>query len=225
MRKKALLICLVFSITSLPAVNLFGQTEEAELAIYREEMVLDLKTRIKDERITGVFLAVPRHLYVPSDYRKMAYELIPIPLDDQKILPSPELLAIIFSKAGLEQESRVLVIGSACSYSAVLLSGLVQNVFVIDQFHRVVQPRDNIRIKRSPGWEDWKTEAPFDFIFVQDAVGIIPSSLYAQLTPEGILIFPLLTESGYQTLIMIQRKGNEMEIRSLGDCFFTPMYQ
>jgi protein-L-isoaspartate(D-aspartate) O-methyltransferase len=155
----------------------------------------------------------------------MAYELIPIPLDDQKILPSPELLAMIFSKAGLKQDSRVLVIGSACSYSAVLLSGLVQSVYVIDRFYRVVQPRDNIRIKRAAGWDDWKTDAPFDFIFVQDAVGTIPSSLYAQLTTEGILIFPLLTESGYQTLIMIRKKGSDMEIRSLGDCFFTPLYQ
>lgn len=205
--------------------SLYAQEQETQYLKEREEMVLSLKKKIRDPRVLQALMDVPRHLFVPEEYTEMAYDTIPIPLDDQRILPSPEILSLVFDAAKLNLESRVLVVGSACGYSAAILSNLVETVHVIDPFYRVVLPNPRIRISRSKEWTDWTAQGPYDFIFVQDAVGVIPVALTSQLADGGRMVFPILTDSGFQALMILTRYGDGFEIRALGEGFFTPRYQ
>ena len=223
MRLKAIIFILFYFFTLSSVSGQDSLTDQEKLySLQREEMVLNIikATGIKNDAITAAFLAIPRHKYIPEEYRNFAYSLTPIPLTNKVIIPSPEVLALIFHNAELSKDSKVLLIGQGSDYAVALLSRIAGTVWVSDPAIRITG-LNNVRIKKALSWQGWTDQAPFDFIFVHYAVNEIPLVLTKQLKDGGILIFPLITGSGLQTLIMLRKTGEAFSLKDLGDCFFT----
>ncbi len=77
---------------------------------------------IKDPRVLKAFRTVPRHLYVPSEYRRLAYEDESIPIGEgQTITPTYD---VAFMTEVLEPKAtdKVYEVGTGSGYQASILS-------------------------------------------------------------------------------------------------------
>jgi protein-L-isoaspartate(D-aspartate) O-methyltransferase len=79
-------------------------------------------------------------------------------------------------------------------------------------------------VKNADGYFGWPDKGPFDAIIVTCAAGFVPPPLIEQLKPGGIMILPLGSPFGYQTLVVVTKddKG-KVASREVLPVRFVPM--
>lgn len=88
------------AITNLSA----GQTERI-FEEKRKKMVEEQIVRrgVKDERVTGAMLEVPRHRFVPRGLEDAAYEDMPLPIGYGQTISQPYIVAFMTEALGLKE--------------------------------------------------------------------------------------------------------------------------
>ena len=76
--------------------------------------------------------SVPRHLFVPQEYRSSAYEDGPLPIGFQQTISQPYIVAYMTQLLDLTGGERVLEVGTGSGYQAAILSALVAEVHTIE---------------------------------------------------------------------------------------------
>src|SRR6516225_8456417 len=101
----------------------------------RAEMVeKQLRRRgIRDPAVLAAMLAVPRHEFVPAEFRSRAYEDVPLPIGGGQTISQPYIVAAMTSALNLQPGDRVLEIGTGSGYQAAVLSLLAREVFTIER--------------------------------------------------------------------------------------------
>src|ERR1700683_368565 len=188
-----------------------------DLAQMRERMVADqLRLRgIADPRVLEAMRAVPRERFVPSELREHAYDDSPLPIGSGQTISQPYMVALTCEAAQLLAPERVLEVGTGSGYEAAVLSKLASQVVSIecnphlyDRARLILQSvgAPNVGLRLGDGSLGCIEEAPFDVIIVSAAMPGIPTTLLAQLKPDGRLIAPI-GEEELQTLVRIGRRG------------------
>ena len=77
---------------------------------------------------------VPRHAFVPPEWRHEAYSDRPLPIADDQTIPQPYMVAIMTQSLVLQGHERVLEVGTGSGYQAAVLSRLVAHVYTIEYF-------------------------------------------------------------------------------------------
>ena len=80
----------------------------------------------------------------------------------------------------------------------------------------------NVQFRPGDGWEGWPKYGPYDGIIVAAAAPVVPEKLLEQLAPDGRLVMPV-GPPGYQELMLVTRKQDHFEERSLGGVSFVPL--
>ena len=81
-----------------------------------------------------------------------------------------------------------------------------------------------LEIKFSDGKLGWEEKAPFDAIIATAASDELPQQLLNQLSPNGIIVLPLKTQSGQELRVFSRVKNtNETEERFIEPVRFVPM--
>jgi protein-L-isoaspartate(D-aspartate) O-methyltransferase len=205
--------------------------EEAFLISKRREMVTFLIERhnLTDEALQEAFSVIPRHLFVPENLQRMAYRLSYLPLGGGQVLAEPSLLAAILSSLGIASSDKVLIAGASTPYTAALTSTLASQVYVIegipDQYTSGTAAfRDlgltNISMKQAKTFSSWRDEAPFNCILIHGSIERIPSLILDMLAPDGRLVCSLADPSGFQMLLLVEKRREKLSIRSGGQSFF-----
>ncbi len=196
----------------------------------RQELVSELELYgINDKRILSAFLKVPRHLFVPPEYRVHAYENRPLPIGFGQTISQPLMIAIMLSALNLSENHRVLEIGTGSGYQTALLAELVSQVYTVEilpQLHKRAKNilekfYDNVKFKLGDGWEGWEEHAPYDRILVSAALRELPEPLISQLREGGILVTPWEDEGGYQFLARYSKVGGKLMKENLGGVRFV----
>jgi protein-L-isoaspartate(D-aspartate) O-methyltransferase len=214
-----------------------GQTgtlpnEDSEFAKLREQMVREqLRTRdIVDPRVLAAMQKVPRHEFVPSDYRNSAYEDNALPLGMGQTISQPYIVAYMTQALELHGKDRVLEIGTGSGYQAAILAELAAEVYTIEiipqlQDHaRAVLAKlgyRNIHFRVGDGYAGWKEKAPFDRIIVTAAPDAVPEPLLDQLSEGGRLIIPIGTQN--QELVIYEKENAGIKHHSTIPVRFVPM--
>ncbi|MDI6726376.1 MAG: hypothetical protein QMD32_05375, partial [Smithellaceae bacterium] len=101
-----------------------ADSREALFAQQRKQMVeIQIKARgIKDLRVLEAMLKVKRHLFVPADIRRLAYEDRPLPIDGGQTISQPYIVALMTELLALKGTERVLEIGTGSGYQAAILA-------------------------------------------------------------------------------------------------------
>ena len=99
----------------------------AESASYdeqRREMVeQQLRARgIRDARVLEAMLQVPRHEFVPEEFRAQAYEDHPLPIGKEQTISQPLIIAISLQALALTGSEAVLEVGTGSGYQTALLA-------------------------------------------------------------------------------------------------------
>src|SRR5262245_43078858 len=80
---------------------------------------------VQNKRVLEAMSTVPRHEFVPEEYKSSAYEDSPLPTSSGQTISQPFIVALMTELIDPLPEHRVLEIGTGSGYQAAILSKLV----------------------------------------------------------------------------------------------------
>ena len=185
---------------------------------------------VRDPRVLGALLRVPRELFIPDDRRVDAYEDRPVPIGYGQTISQPYIVGYMTEALKLEPSHRVLEIGTGCGYQTAVLAELAGEVYSIELIaalaERARRTLDslgyaNVRLRVGDGHAGWQEHAPFDRILAAAAPPEIPPALLDQLADEGILVIPVGFDD--QELRVLQKHKDRLQLLSTLAVRFVPM--
>ena len=199
----------------------------------RDKMVsTQIKARgIQNREVLDTMMKVQRHLFVPDHYRKSAYSDYPLPIGHGQTISQPYIVAYMTEILNLDSDHKVLEIGTGSGYQAAILAELVKEVYtveIIPELEKAAKNRiiklgyDNINTRSSDGYFGWQENAPYDAIIVTAAAEYIPPPLIDQLKDKGRMIIPVGSPFNVQTLMLVEKQGDDISTRSLMSVRFVP---
>ncbi len=186
---------------------------------------------IHDERVLGAMGAVPREAFVPPRHARHAYADSALPIGSEQTISQPWIVAAICQALELRGAERVLEIGTGSGYSTAVLAVLAGEVLSIERHEPLAQSAratlgalgvENAEVLVGDGSLGLPDRAPFEAIAVHAAAPSAPRALRAQLAEGGRLVLPIAGEE-FDTLILLRRHGEELEVEPLGPCRFVPL--
>jgi protein-L-isoaspartate(D-aspartate) O-methyltransferase len=81
----------------------------------------------------------------------------------------------------------------------------------------------NVRVRQGDGYEGWREVAPFDGIVVAAGAPQIPLPLIEQLREGGRIAIPVGIAGGTQDLILGEKHGGKLRVRSIAPVLFVPL--
>ena len=215
---------------------------EQHFSALRRHMVeaIDIAFELSSEEIerTGLgkelraaLLAVPRHLFVPPQLESLAYQDRPLPIGFDKTISQPFIGALMVELLDLDEDSRVLEVGTGLGYLTAVLGKLASEVYsveIVEEFAGAAEARllalgqRNVAVRVGDGSRGWEEAAPFDAILVSAAMTEIPQPLARQLAERGRLVAPLEV-AGSQRLIRAVREDGHLLVREVLPVAFTKL--
>lgn len=205
-----------------------------ELVAARDRMVEHqvMHRGICDPAILEAMLAVPRHAFVPEEYRHVAYEDGPLPIGAGQTISQPFIVALMLAMAEVAPTDRVLEIGTGSGYAAAILSRMAAAVFSVER-HPELAARARARLaengfgavalREGDGTLGWPEAEPFDVILVAAGGPAIPAPLKSQLAPGGRLVMPCGPDLVHQHLIKLVRTADGFAEEIAGAVLFVPL--
>jgi protein-L-isoaspartate(D-aspartate) O-methyltransferase len=188
---------------------------------------------VSDKRVLAAMRTVPRHSFIPTEHLQAAYGDFPLPIGYGQTISQPSLVAMMTQQLQLEAGDRVLEIGTGSGYQAAILREITDEVYSVEiipeltQVARSVLDRlgyEDIHLSRHDGYLGWEAHAPYDAIIVTAAPDHLPPSLTAQLSPSGgRLVIPIGPVGDVQTLWLVTREGEAVDMSHLMEVRFVPL--
>lgn len=188
---------------------------------------------IRDPRVLRTMRAVPRHEFVPAEFRDRAYDDTPLPIGEGQTISQPYIVAAMLEHLALRGDDRVLEVGTGSGYVTALLSLLCAHVFSIERYSSLARSAatalrrlayTNVEIRVGDGSLGWCEHSPFDAILVSAATAVVPAPLMEQLREGGRMILPIGPPSA-QELQLIRKVAGRAEVTSLEGCRFVPLVE
>ena len=194
----------------------------AERVEERESMVwnqiahpTDGRTQVSDENVLKAMRAVPRHVFVPQRNRRHAYRDSPLSIGHGQTISQPYIVAMMTELLDLDENTRVLEIGTGSGYQAAVLAHLTSHVYTIEIVEPLAerarrtlaaQGYDSVRTRHADGYLGWPEHAPFYVIIVTCAAGDVPLPLWEQLAPGGRIVIPIGGPDEVQRLVVLTKR-------------------
>lgn len=209
-----------------------------------ERMLNDIKMEVEltrhligknalDARVMAVMKQVPRHKFLPADFRYLAYNNGPVPIGSGQTISQPYIVALMSDLLATKPSDVVLEIGTGSGYQAAILSKLVAQVYSIEIIedlaikasHRLQKlGYDNVAVRNDNGYFGWQEHAPFDGIIVTAAAPTIPQPLIDQLKVGARLVIPVGLPYAYQELMVVEKKPNgDIDTQEILGVSFVPL--
>jgi protein-L-isoaspartate(D-aspartate) O-methyltransferase len=203
------------------------------------EKRLKLMNRLRDElnlseKVYKAMLRVPRHFFVPQNYRDDAYADTPLPIGKDQTISAPHMVAIMCELLKLERGQKVLEVGTGRGYHAAVVAEIIGEdgrVVTIERIPELAQrAREtlstlgyrNVRVVVGDGSKGFEEEAPYDRIFVTASAPDVPKPLIQQLKNGGRMVLPV--GNFMQSLVIVDKdKHGEVKQESWGAVRFVPL--
>lgn len=213
-----------------------GQSEsggkESQYVKLREQMVEQqiIRRDITDKNVLQAMRTVPRHLFVPKEYRSQAYHDGPLPIGEEQTISQPYIVAIMTELLHIDSASKVLEIGTGSGYQAAVLAEISDSVYSIEIISKLARRADSlldslgytsVNIRAGDGYAGWPEAAPFDAIIVTAAAPRIPQPLIDQLRVGGRMVIPVGEYS--QELMLITKDEESVIKQNIIPVRFVPM--
>jgi protein-L-isoaspartate(D-aspartate) O-methyltransferase len=175
-----------------------------DFAVARTKMVdSQLRTEgVTDYDVLAVIGRVPREQFVPPSQKALAYLDTDIPIKSADGEPPRYLMeaapfARLLQLAEIDKTDVVLAIGAGTGYSAAVIAGLGNFVVALESDAQLAAQAsdnfaalgiDNAKVVSGPLAAGFPSEGPYDVIFVDGAVEVLPAALFGQLKEGGRLV-------------------------------------
>lgn len=200
----------------------------------RERMVTDqIEARgVDDPAVVAAIRSVPRHRFVPDDYRNQAYDDHPLPIGHGQTISQPYIVALMSEMLQVDSGDRVLEIGTGSGYQAAVLAAMELEVYTVEIIPELARRADrtltelgyDADVRTGDGYIGWEEHAPYDAIIVTAAPDHVPQPLLNQLAPGGHMVIPIGPIGAVQTLwrFTVDEDG-EPSAENLGAVRFVPL--
>ncbi|WP_394139586.1 protein-L-isoaspartate(D-aspartate) O-methyltransferase [Vibrio chagasii] len=189
-----------------------------------------IENGIRDQRVLDAIYQLPRESFLSQAMYHQAYDNNALPIGQGQTISQPYIVAKMTELLELQQDSRVLEIGTGSGYQTAVLAQLVDHVYSVERIKslqwdakRRLKQLDfyNISTKHGDGWQGWSSKGPFDAIIVTAAAESIPQALLQQLKDGGRLLIPVGDDE--QQLLKIVRHGDEFLSSVIEMVRFVPL--
>ncbi|EDK27907.1 protein-L-isoaspartate O-methyltransferase [Vibrionales bacterium SWAT-3] len=189
-----------------------------------------IENGIRDQKVLDAIYQLPRESFLSQAMYHQAYDNNALPIGQGQTISQPYIVAKMTELLELQQDSRVLEIGTGSGYQTAVLAQLVDHVYSVERIKslqwdakRRLKQLDfyNISTKHGDGWQGWSSKGPFDAIIVTAAAESIPQALLQQLKDGGRLLIPVGDDE--QQLLKIVRHGDEFLSNVIEMVRFVPL--
>jgi protein-L-isoaspartate(D-aspartate) O-methyltransferase len=190
------------------------------------------KMGIEDENVLKAINAVPRHLFLESIFGDYAYEDRAFPILSKQTISHPSTVAEQTQLLELNENEKVLEIGTGSGYQTAVLVAMSALVYTIERKKELYDYSTkklielNLRPKFqsfSDGFAGLPTFAPFDKILVTCGAEILPTELLHQLKVGGKMVIPL-GQTEEQILVRFTKQSEREFVKEeFGAYKFVPM--
>ncbi|OPX61698.1 MAG: Protein-L-isoaspartate O-methyltransferase [Methanoregula sp. PtaU1.Bin006] len=186
---------------------------------------------IRDKRVLGAMLEIPRHLFIPPPYDRSAYDDNPLPIGNGQTISQPYIVALMTELLRPKATDNVLEIGAGSGYQAAVLSLLVRKLTTIERIAAVADLArrnlnslgiSNVTVIEGDGTLGYPAHAPYDGIIITAAAPAVPRPVIEQLAEEGILVAPIGGRD-IQDLVILHKKGGNCRQEYYGGVRFVPL--
>lgn len=206
--------------------------QEEKYARQRERMVKEqIEARgVKDPAVLRAMRKVPRHEFVPAEYRDRAYADHPLPIGRGQTISQPYIVAYMTEALELKPGDRVLEIGTGSGYQAAVLAEITDEVYSVEIICPLLEQARltldrlgyrNVATRCADGYQGWPEHAPFNAIIVTAAPDHVPRPLVDQLAMAGRLVIPVGDYD--QELIRLRKTPEGIKEERLLPVRFVPM--
>ncbi|MDR3638244.1 MAG: protein-L-isoaspartate(D-aspartate) O-methyltransferase [Isosphaeraceae bacterium] len=186
---------------------------------------------IKNPRVLEAFRTVPRHLFLPQETRRHAYDDESIPIGEGQTITPPYDVAFMTELLDPKPTDKIYEVGTGSGYQAAILSRLVKDVYSVEIKEKLgLRAAEvlkkvgytNVHTKVGDGYAGWPSEAPFDAVIVTCAPEKVPPPLVEQLKEGGRMVIPL-GDRFNQTVYLMIKKNGKLTGREVRPTLFVPM--
>lgn len=202
-------------------------------SVGRMQFILTLRRRgIGDAAVLRAMDEVPREYFVERASVDVAYADRALPIACGQTISQPYVVAYMTEQLAVQSTHRVLEIGTGSGYQAAVLSRLAREVVTIERFRTLADAARsrletlgyrNVEVLLGDGFAGAADRAPFDRIIVTAAAETVPQMLIDQLGEGGIMVLPLGSQAGPQTLVKLTKSAEGVDPEELIGVRFVPL--
>jgi protein-L-isoaspartate(D-aspartate) O-methyltransferase len=173
---------------------------------------------VTDVRIHAALREVARERFVPAAKRAVAYADAAIELVPGRYMLEPRSFAKMLQLAEIAPSDSVLDVGCATGYSAAVLAKLAARVIGLEEDAELVRVASdmlpalgagNARVVQGALVGGHVASAPYDVIFIDGAIELVPDALLAQLADGGRLV-GVLQQGPQGRATLFRREGGHV---------------
>ena len=188
---------------------------------------------VRSREVLVAFAGVDRAMFVPEQWRELAYEDRPLPIGGEQTISQPYTVArmcellVEGTEARGRRGAKVLEVGTGSGYETAILSRLFGKVYSMEKIPALAkQAREvvgrmgigNVEIVTGDGKKGWRKQAPYEAIIVTANAIEVPPELVAQLGEGGRMVIPVGGEMKRGTKV-----GGQMRWENFGHFSFVPL--
>jgi protein-L-isoaspartate(D-aspartate) O-methyltransferase len=188
---------------------------------------------VRDPRVLNAVRTVPREAFVPERLRPFAYEDGPLPIGEGQTISQPYIVAVMTEAAQPKPGDRALEIGTGSGYGAAVLARIAAEVYTVERLASLAESArrrfgelgyHNVHVLLGDGTLGWPEHAPYDAIVVTAGGPKVPPALLDQLAVGGRLVMPIGSQSRFQRLVRVVRRGaDKYDHEELEEVAFVPL--
>jgi protein-L-isoaspartate(D-aspartate) O-methyltransferase len=200
----------------------------------RARMVAEqLRSRsISDERVLAAMGTVPREAFVFEGDADHAYDDHPLTIGGGQTISQPYIVARMTELLHVAPGERVLEVGTGSGYQAAVLAELGCRVTTIERDPALAANArrrlddlgygERVEVLSGDGSVGVPGATAWDGIVVAAAAPAVPVALREQLGDGRRMVVPVGSRS-MQSLLVVERQGDEWVEHSDGNCMFVPL--
>jgi len=199
----------------------------------RQNLVNEIEKYFKlDTYVKQAFLEIDREIFVPNEFKHLAYKLDALPLSASQWISSPITVAKMTQHLELKGVDSVLEVGCGSGYQAAILSKICRRVFTIERIDELLKEAKirfsklemhNIITRFDDGQRGWKQYAPYERILFSATAKKVPEVLFEQLAEGGILLAPVEETENYHIITRYYKKNGRITSEAIEQCLFVPV--
>jgi len=187
-------------------------------------------TKTPNKKLREFFRNLDRQFFIDNDYKQFADQDRPLPIGFHQTISQPSLVLYMTLELDVNQNHKVLEIGTGSGYQTAFLAEFAQEVYTIEIIEELSKKArlklmelgyTNVNYKIGDGTGGWPEFAPYDRIIITAGAREIPQKLWDQLKYGGRMVIPV-GKPGLQDLLLISKnKEKGRVIKSLGEVRFV----
>ena len=207
--------------------------DETSFGTLRAQMVWEQLVRrgIRDQRVLDVMGRVSRERFVPPEMTPFAYEDRALSVGHGQTISQPYMVALTLEALALDEDHRVLEVGTGTGYMTALLAELAREVISLEVIPELAESARarlrsmgyrHVSLLQGDGSKGHAAHAPYDRIAVGAGSPGVPHSLQEQLSDGGILVIPVGSRSQQDLRRIVHRMGRFTD-EGLCPCIYVPL--